>query len=94
MKQYNEQLDSNVHARKMYTGGSLAPSFKQQEYSNSAYELEVSNQRMKMLQLGGSKKKTKKKQQNRKQQKRHIQVMVNPYKRSHTRKKYNQKHRS
>jgi len=92
MEQYNAQLDSNVQARKLYSGGAPVPSFKQQEYSNSAYELELSQQRMNRL-TGGSKKQTKQKKQNRKQHERHVNVRVNSKKRRYTRKKNNHQHR-
>lgn len=88
MKQYNDNLDTNVQTRKTYMGGNTVPQFKQQEYSQSAYDLELSQQRMQMLQ-GGLKKKTKRKHKNRKQKKRHVNVRVNSYKRGHTRKKNN-----
>lgn len=92
MEKYNAQLDSNVQARKLYSGGAPVPSFKQQEYSNSAYELELSQQRMELLK-GGSKKKTKQKKQNKKQHERHVNVRVYSQSRRHTRKKNNHQHR-
>jgi hypothetical protein len=88
MKQYNDNLDTNVQLRKTYMGGNPVPQFKQQEYTQSAYDLELSQQRIQMLQ-GGSKKQTKRKHKNRKQKKRHVHVRVNSYKRGNTRKKNN-----
>jgi hypothetical protein len=89
MKQYQNNLDANVQTRKMYMGGNPVPQFKQQEYSQSAYELELSQQRLQLLQKGGLKKKTKRKYKNRKQKIRHVHVRVNSYKRGNTRKKNN-----
>lgn len=93
MNQYDQQLQSSVHARKMYMGGTIVPMYKQQEHTDAAYSLEMSNQRIKLLQLGGLKKKTKRKHQDRKQKVRHVQVRTNTQKRRNTRKKYNKKHR-
>jgi len=92
MHQYDQQLDSSVQTRKMYMGGSIIPMYKQQEHTDAAYSLEMSNQRIKLLQLGGLKKKTKRKHQDRKQKVRHVKVRTNTKKRRNTRKKYDKKH--
>lgn len=89
MKQYQNNLDDNVQTRKTYMGGNPVPQFKQQEFSQAAYDLELSQQRLQLLQKGGLKKKTKRKHQQRKQKIRHVYVRVNSYKRGHTRKKNN-----
>lgn len=91
MEASNQAREANIETRKTYTGGNPVPSFKQQEYSNSAYELELSQQRMDLLK-GGSKKKTKQKKQNKKQHERHVKVRVRTKKRRNTRKKNNYQH--
>lgn len=88
MKQYNDNLDTNVQLRKTYMGGNPVPQFKQQEYSQAAHDLELSQQRLQLLK-GGLKKKTKRKHKNRKQKIRHVHVRVNSHKRGNTRKKNN-----
>lgn len=88
MKQYHDNLDTNVQLRKTYMGGNPVPQFKQQEYTHAAHDLELSQQRLQLLK-GGLKKKTKRKHKNRKQKVRHVYVRVNSYKRGHTRKKNN-----
>ena len=76
---------------KTYRGGAQA--FKQAEYTNSSYELELQQQRLAALQTGGSNKKTKRKKQEIKDKIRKVYSSLRSKKRRHTRKKHNEQHR-
>lgn len=75
---------------KTYRGGAQA--FKQAEYTNSSYELELHQKRLDALQFGGSNKKTKRKKQQIKDKIRKVYSRLRSKKRRHTRKKHNEQH--
>ncbi len=94
MNQYQQGLASNVEARKLLSGGEVAPVFiKDANSTNNALLMAQNQARMDALKTGGSNKKTKHKQQYSVQHKRRVKVRVNSKKRRYTRKKDYKKHR-